>query len=332
MPRPKVVIFSTGGTIVSSAASSTQLTNYAIRDLTPEALLASVPSIRDVAEIEIVPVANIPSSCIDEATWVKLARAIDAALSRDDVAGAVVTHGTDTMEETAFFLNLVLSTRKPVVLTGSMRPASALSADGPLNLLNAVRVAACPRAADRGILITLNGVINSARSTMKSNSISVETFRAPEYGALGFVVGDEVEFVTRVEKPHTAETEFSPDEFASGAPRVDIVLAHAGDDGLFVRAAVEAGASGIVHAGCGHGTISKKMEESLFDAAKKGVVVVRASRTPTGPVLRSLDRWSDAGFIPAGTLSPQKARVLLQLALAKYPGDAREAARIFRTY
>ncbi len=238
------------------------------------------------------------------------------------------------MEETAFFLNLILNTRKPVVLTGSMRPATAISADGYLNILNAVRVAASPLSHDQGVLIVLNGVINSARHTTKTNTLSVETFKAPEFGMLGYVVGNEIEYLTKSLKPHTYQCEFSIEEFNEDetVPRVDIIYAHADDDGTFVEASLANGAQGIVHAGTGHGSISYKMEEALKQASAAGCAVIRASRVPTGAVLEGHARWQDAGFTPSRTLSPMKARILLQLLLKRHGNDRSIIQEAFKRY
>jgi len=301
----KVVILATGGTIVSSGASATQMTGYSIQGLGVEDLLSAVPMLADVAEV-----------------WLKLANAVEEALRREDVSGVVITHGTDTMEETAFFLNLVVKSEKPVVLTGAMRPATALSAEGPLNLLNAVRIAADPKAAGRGVLIALNDVIVSARDATKTHSTNVATFRGPDLGMLGMIAGTHIEWIARSEKPHGAATPFTLEALearvaADGAlPRVDIVYSHVDDDGVMVRAAMAAGARAIVHAGTGNGSIHEKTEGALMEAAAHGVLVVRASRTPSGMTVEGLAEWQDAGFVPAGTLNPQKARVLVQLSLA----------------
>lgn len=334
MNKPKIVLLGTGGTIVSSGSSETQMTGYSIQDVQVNDIVRAVPSLKEVAELECISVCNIPSSCINASIWFDLARACQKACDDESVTGVVITHGTDTMEETAFFLNLVLKTQKPVVLTGAMRPSTALSADGPLNLLNAVRVAAAPESVGKGVLVCLNGIINSARDVTKTNTTAVETFKSFDFGMLGFVVGDEVSYFTQSTRPHTMQTEFSISDFSNRTdlPCVDIIYAHADDDARLVDAAVQTGALGIIHAGTGHGTISDKVQEALFAAAKKGVVIVRASRVVTGPVLNSLARWQDAGFIPARTFSAQKARILLQLLLLRHGNNVAEIAKKFDEY
>lgn len=334
MNKPKIVLLGTGGTIVSSGASETQMTGYSIQDVQVSDIIRAVPSLKEVAELESVSVCNIPSSCINASIWFDLARECQKACDDESVTGVVITHGTDTMEETAFFLNLVLKTQKPVVLTGAMRPSTALSADGPLNLLNAVRVASDSQSVGKGVLVCLNGIINSARDVTKTNTTAVQTFKSLDFGMLGFVVGNEVCYYTQSTRPHTMATEFSLTDFEgmTDLPCVDIVYAHADDDARLVDAAVQTGARGIIHAGTGHGTISDKVQEALFAAAKKGVVVVRASRVVTGPVLNSLTRWQEAGFIPSRTFSAQKARVLLQLLLLRHGNNVAEIAKRFDLY
>ena len=323
MPLPKVALFATGGTIVSSGASATQMTGYSLKGVRVEDLMAAVPALADTAVIEAHQVANIDSSSMTSAVWMKLARAVEEAAARDDITGIVITHGTDTMEETAYFLNLVLSTDKPVVLTGAMRPSTALCAEGPLNLLNAVRVAAHPDAAGKGVLIVLNDTIGTARDMTKTHPTNVATFRGTDLGMIGSIAGGRIEFIAAPTKRHTSRSPFKRSEVEQyvadkGAlPRVDIVYSHTDDDGVMVRAALASGAKGIVHAGTGNGSIHDQTEPALFEAARSGTVVVRASRTGSGSTVEGLACWQDAGFVPAGSLNPQKARVLLQLALTQ---------------
>ena len=334
MKKPRIAVVSTGGTIVSSGASDTQLTGYSIEGLKVEDLIRAVPSLESIADIKVTEVCNIPSSCINEGIWIELARTVEANADQDDIDGIVITHGTDTMEETAFFLNLTLKTEKPVVMTGSMRPATALSADGPLNLYNAISVAGCSEAYGKGVLIVLNGLIAGARDTTKTNTTSVQTFQGRDFGTFGYVIGREAAFYTESTKPHTAKSKFAVERIARNLThtRVDIIYAHAGEDGVLIDAAVAAGAKGIVYAGTGHATISAKAEGALKQAIQKGVVVVRASRTGSGPVLAGLERWQELGIIPSGTLSPQKARILLELSLSAHPGDRDAAAAAFLRY
>ncbi len=334
MIQSKIAVLAMGGTIVSSGSSSTQMTGYSLQGVKLEDILASVPQAGDIADLEVQTVRNKPSGSLTIGDWLALAQAVEKAADRDDIAGVVVTHGTDTLEETAFFLNLIVKTDKPVVLTGAMRPSTAISADGPLNLLNAVRVAASGKARGKGILIVLNGAINGARDTTKTHTLAPETFTGRDFGRMGYVVGDEVDFFMQSTRPHTAETEFSLADFESGPtlPRVDIIYAHIDDDAELVKASLSRGALGIVYAGTGHGSIPVQVEEVLFEAARSGVVVMRASRIGAGPVLNGKEKWQRAGIIPCGTLNAQKARILLQLAIKKFGSDLREIERVFRTY
>lgn len=317
----KVVILATGGTIVSSGASATQMTGYSIQGLGVDDLLSAVPMLADAARVEAAQVSNIDSSSMTSKVWMTLARAVQDALDREDVSGVVITHGTDTMEETAWFLNLVLKSEKPVVLTGAMRPATALSAEGPLNLLNAVRIAADPRAAGRGVMIALNDVIVSARDATKTHPTNVATFRGPDLGMIGMIAGTHVDSSAAAIKPHTAETPFT----------LEALEAHVKAHGALPRrrhrvfprrrrrrhgeGCIGCGAAGIVHAGTGNGSIHEAALPALHEAAAAGVLVIRASRTGSGMTVEGLAEWQAAGFIPSGTLNPQKARVLVQLCL-----------------
>ena len=211
MTKPKIAVIGTGGTIVSSGSTATQMTGYSITDADIHTIVTALPELNDIAEIATFSVFNIGSSNINLSNWLKLVRLINK-LSEDDYDGFVVTHGTDTMEETAFFANLTLKTDKPVVFTGSMKPASALSADGPLNLLNAVRLAGSPKAQGKGVLVALNGAIHGARDVVKTNSVAVETFKSPNSGPLGYIIGDQIEFLTESAKPHTLQSCFEVDE------------------------------------------------------------------------------------------------------------------------
>ncbi|MDL2059811.1 asparaginase [Mesosutterella sp. AGMB02718] len=332
--KPKILIIATGGTIVSSGSSPMQLTGYSIQGLGVEDVLGSIPGIDQVADIELLTLCSVSSSSITSGVWIDLARRIEQACSRPDLTGVVITHGTDTMEETAFFLNLVLKTDKPVVLTGAMRPATALSADGPLNLLNAIRVASCPLSAGRGVLVVLNGSIHGARDVTKAHPTAVETFQSRSAGPLGFVLGETVSYAMESTRPHTTGSLFSCGDFIDGRalPRVAVIYAHAEDDLFIPQAALQAGYQGLVHAGCGHGTISKAMEAELLRVIAKGMVVVRASRTGSGCVIEGMERWQKAGIIPSRDFSPQKARILLQLALNRFGPDLKRIDEIFRLF
>ena len=327
--KPKICILTTGGTIAGAAARSDALTGYRAGALGADELLAAVPEIADVCAIESEEVAAIDSKDMTEAVWLHLAARIKAALAAG-AAGIVVTHGTDTLEETAYFLHLVVKSEKPVVLTGAMRPATALSADGPLNLLDAVRLAASSEAHGQGALVVLNGEIHSARDVQKVHTTAVQAFASPDVGTLGRMEEGTPHFRRRVLTRHTRESEFDLAGVTT-LPYVPILYGHAGADARLARAAIESGAAGIVHAGTGNGSIHEALLAMLADAAGKGIPVVRASRTGAGAVRFAESAYADAGFIDADTLPPAKARILLALALLKTK-DRDEIRRMFREY
>ena len=327
--KPKICILTTGGTIAGAAARSDALTGYRAGALGADELLAAVPEIADVCAIESEEVAAIDSKDMTEAVWLHLAARIEAALAAG-AAGIVVTHGTDTLEETAYFLHLIVKSEKPVVLTGAMHPATALSADGPLNLLDAVRLAASPEAHGQGALVVLNGEIHSARDIQKVHTTAVQAFASPDVGTLGRMEDGTPHFRRRVLTRHTRESEFDLAGVTT-LPYVPILYGHAGADARLARAAIESGAAGIVHAGTGNGSIHEALLATLAAAAGKGIGVVRTSRTGAGAVLFAESAYADAGFIDADTLPPAKARILLALALLK-TNDRDEIQRMFREY
>ena len=310
----KIKILATGGTIAGKAASSTQLTGYTAGAYSVDDLLASVPALGELAQISGEQLCNIDSSSITDALLLRLSQRCNELLAQEDVDGVVITHGTDTMEETAFFLNLTVKSDKPVVLVGAMRPATAVSADGPLNIINAVKTAVCAESAGQGVLVVMNDEIYGGRDVMKTNTANVATFKAPNGGALGYIVGGEVRYYYRSVRPHTLAAEFAISN-VTALPRVDIIYAHIGQDRVLVDAACAAGARGLVYAGSGMGSIHGAVEAALAEAVQSGVVVVRSSRTGSGRVSAGLARWQEQGFLYADTLNPQKARLLLQLAL-----------------
>ncbi|MDO5530746.1 asparaginase [Sutterella sp.] len=331
---PRIALFATGGTIVSSGADALQMTGYRIGDFTVDALLSAVPQLAQVARIEAREIARIDSMSMTSQVWKDLGAAIAEAAADPDIAGIVVTHGTDTMEETAWFTHLTAKTEKPIVFTGAMRPATALAADGPLNLLNAVRIAADPAARGRGVLIALNDVILSARDAMKTNPTNVAAFSGLVQGPLGLVAGDAIVWLGRPERPFGLGTPFSVEQFSRPRrlPRVDILYSHADDDGVLVRAAVAARAEVIVHAGTGNGSIHEECEKALAEAAADNVFIIRASRVPGGCVTPGLAEWQERGYIPAGTLSPQKCRILAMLVLVQFGWSPEKMKEAFATF
>ena len=322
-PLPRVRVLATGGTIAGVQTPSTALRassgarSYKAAVFSVDALIAAVPQLGELARLDVDQVAAIGSQDMNEATWRKLATHTQAALDSAEIAGAVITHGTDTMEETAFFLNLVVRSEKPVVLVGAMRPATAISADGPMNLYNAVAVAAHPKARGRGVLVVANDEIHFAREVVKTNTTQVGTFESGHRGLAGLVNAGRLHFYAPPVRRHTAQSEFSL-KGSAALPRVDIVYAHAGMGRELIDAAVKAGARGLVLAGVGDGNLTATALAAAAEAAKAGVAVVRSSRTGGGVVERNIEVDDDRlGFIAADELNPQKARVLLMLGLTR---------------
>ncbi|HLQ33956.1 MAG TPA: asparaginase [Chloroflexota bacterium] len=327
MALPHVGLITTGGTIDSLGKDRLDLAWYFEHDerLGPGQLLARVPEIVDLAQVEEVPFKRLSSGGITPADWLELARTVQEKL--DGLDGAVVTHGTNTLEETAYFLNLSLNTDKPVVMTGAMRPASGLSSDGDLNLFNAIRAAADPSTGGKGVLVLLNDTIYGARDVTKHNTFRVHTFQSRGTGPLGYADGDG-RFVW-YGQPVRRHGGFDVRQLAE-LPRVDVVLTYAGADGALIDAAVAAGAQGIVSAGSGAGRPTPAEDEALDRARAKGVVVVQASRTGSGRVARS-PKLRARGIVTADDLLPWKARILLMLALTRIR-DAEAIQQLFEEY
>jgi L-asparaginase len=327
---PTVVVLATGGTIAGAASSNVQA-GYSSGQLGVDQLINAVPEAKKLATLKGEQISNIGSQDMNDEVWLKLASRVNALVAQADVAGVVITHGTDTIEETAYFLNLVVKSRKPVVLTAAMRPATALSADGPLNFFNAVAVAADKNAAGRGVLVVVNDWIHDAESLTKTSTTAVQTFMSPLEGLIGTVAYGKPEFYRGPIGKNTATSEFSL-QGVTALPRVDIIMAHENMDGALINAAVAAGAKGIVIAGVGNGNLTKPAVDALAAVAKKGVVCVRASRVVTGRVGRNVELEDDKlGFVASLDKNPQKARVLLRLALLK-SRSVTDVQRIFTEY
>ena len=330
LAQPNVKILATGGTIAGSAASNTQLTGYKAGDIGIQTLINAVPEMKKFANVSGEQICNIGSQDMMSDIQLKLSKRINELLARNDVDGIVVTHGTDTLEETAYFLNLTVKSKKPVVVVGAMRPATAISADGPLNLLNAVIIASDKNSQGRGVLVALNDTIEGARDVTKMNTTNVSTFHSPDFGSLGIMSENKPRYYKMSTRRHTVNSEFDVSKIEK-LPRVDIVYSHANDDGVMTKAAVAAGAKGIVHAGTGMGSLHKDAFPALKDAAAKGIVVVRSARVPTGIVAPSDGSWTQAGLLDSDTLNPQKSRILLQLGLTK-TNDRKAIQKMFEEY
>ncbi|MBZ4411194.1 type II asparaginase [Myxococcus faecalis] len=329
-PLQSVRILATGGTIAGSQGNP-QGYGYKAGAFKVADLIKSVPNLDKLARLSGEQVVNIGSQDMNDAVWLKLAKRTNELLASPDVDAVVVTHGTDTLEETAYFLDLVVKSDKPVVLVGSMRPATATSADGPGNLYNAVAVAASPEAKGRGVLIVINDEIHAARNVTKTNTTNVETFRSLNRGPAGVVNTGDIHWFEKMDKRHTVDSEFSI-AGESALPRVDILYAHANMSPDLIDSAVKNGAKGLVIAGVGDGNMTQPALDTLAKHVKKGVVVVRSTRLPSGLVLRNNEINDDQkGFVASGELNPAKSRVLLQLALLETK-DPTRVQRMFEEY
>jgi L-asparaginase len=329
---PVVAAIGCGGTIASLGRDSTDVLDYPeFGTKIPIAeVIGRYPEIGKIATVVPVTFRSVGSTAIGPSDWLALAAHIhQLAQAQPELAGFVVAHGTATLEETAYFLHLTLKTEKTVVLVGAQRPASALSSDAGMNLLGAVRVAAAPQARGSGVLVVLNDEIHCAREATKTSSYRLQTFRAPDFGVLGQVDGDGVQIYRRPVRRHAPNTEFDVAGFAN-LPRVDISYSYGGADGTVVDALVAAGASGIVSAGLAPGIAAPHERAALEKARDKGVIIVQSSRAGSGRI--ALRRYlQDAGMVAADNLNPQKARILLMLALTR-SRDITEIREMFATY
>lgn len=310
-----IKVLATGGTIAGSSDSNTDTTGYKSGALGIDKVIASVPQLKDIANVTGEQVANVGSENVDNALLLKLAKRVNQLLNDDQVDGIVVTHGTDTLEETAYFLHLVVKSDKPVVVVGSMRPASAISADGPLNLYHAVKIASTKEAKGKGVMVTLNDRIASARFITKTNTTTTDSFKSLEQGYIGEVAGEVVSFYNEPTRKHTTDSEFDISKLKE-LPQVDILYGYQNDQKYVYDAAVKARAKGIVVAAAGNGTMSTEAINGATDAVKKDVVIVRSSRAGNGIVTH--EKMDDEHhFVSSDSLNPQKARILLMLALTK---------------
>ena len=316
MTLPHIVVLATGGTIAGKAGSNVTA-GYSSGQASVKELLEAVPEAKQFARLTGEQVANIGSQDMNDSVWLKLATRVNQLLAMPDVSGVVITHGTDTIEETAFFLNLVVHSPKPVVMTASMRPSTALSADGPLNFFNAVAVAADKSAPNKGVLVVLNDWIHGASSLTKTSTTAVQTFMSPMTGLVGTVNYGKIEWYRQPVGRNTTNSEFSVTE-TTVLPRVDIIMATENMDGTLINAAVAGGAKGLIIAGVGNGNMTDAALKALAAQAARGIVCVRASRVPTGDVGRDVEVNDDSlHFVASLDLSPQQSRVLLRLALLK---------------
>jgi L-asparaginase len=321
---PTIKVFTTGGTIQSKGAHRLKLTNYSDGRVTPDELLADVPEIKAIANVEVVEISNKGSGSVGAREHLALAKQLTAELARPDVAGAVVTHGTGALEETAYFLQLTVKSDKPVVVVGAMRPFTAISRDGPFNLYNAVRTAITPEAKGKGVMVVLNDTIHSARFVTKNHATHVETFVAREIGPLGYTDSDRVVFYRTPLTRHTARSEFDVSKLDS-LPQVDIVYGYQEASPGSIDGLIKGGTRGIVLS-----SSSGTYREALQRAKTKGIVVVGSDRKGAGRVPLN-PKGPDKGEITADNLNAQKARILLRLALTK-TRDPVEIQRMFNEY
>jgi L-asparaginase len=331
---PRVIILATGGTIAGSAESPTQAT-YSPGVISVDQIIATVPDIGKVAQLKGIQVCNISSQNMELSVWLKLYNIIDSLFTNNLCDGVVITHGTDTMEETAYFLNLTIKHSKPVVLTGSMRPSTSLSADGPFNLFNAVCVAASPKSVSRGVMVVMNDYILSADDVIKTNTVNTASFSCPNYGPLGYIRDGEPRFYRECTLRNTINSEFDI-KGQKTLPQVEIIYSYAFSSDIPIKALIAAKVDGIIIAGVGHGNYNRSIAYELENAFKNGIVVVRSTRISMGGVDVTAEEY-DPDCPVSYLKSPQKARILLMIALTKtmnasQPTRLEDIQRIFKEY
>jgi len=330
--KPQITLVATGGTIAGAGASSTNSATYQAAKVPVDGLIAAVPQLSELADVHGVQAFQMASESFTDKELLSLARQVSALVKHPDVDGVVITHGTDTLEETAFFLNLVIHSDKPIVVVGSMRPGTALSADGALNLYDAVAVAANPDSRAKGVLVVMNDEIQTARDVSKRINIRTNAFGS-QWGDLGMIVEGKSYWFRLPAKRHTMQSEFNIDDIEGDQlPLVQIVY---GSDSMLPApylSAAQSGAKAIVHAGTGNGSVAAYLVDTLKKLRSQGVVIVRSSRVPDGFVLRDAEQPDDQyDWVVAHDFNPQKARLLTALALTK-THDTHELQRIFWEY
>lgn len=328
--KANIVIIGTGGTIAGAGASATNTAAYQSAVVPVDKIIASVPEVSKVANVKGEQIFQIGSESFNNERLLKLGKRVSELLKQPDVDGIVITHGTDTIEETAYFLNLTLKSDKPVVVVGSMRPGTALGADGALNLYDAVLVASNPDSRGKGTLVVLNDEIHTGRDVTKSNTFKTETFRSP-FGPLGYVVEGRTLFYRIPARPHTMQAQWDIDKI-DRLPEVAVLYAYDNVNPAAVDAAVKSGAKAIIYAATGNGSVGDYMVEPLKAARAKGVQIVRASRTGSGVVVRNAEQPDDKyDWIVTDDQLPQKARILMALALTQ-TNDSKALQQVFWKY
>ncbi len=322
---PKICVIATGGTIAGSGSTSVT-TAYKPGVLKVEDILAAVPDVSKIAEIEAVQFSNIASQNMSNEMMAKISNFLNELLAREDITGAVITHGTDTMEETAYFMSLTVNSPKPVILVGSMRPSTAVSADGPANLYAAISTAINPASRNRGAMVVMNDNIFTARDVTKANTLNTNAFMAPNTDKIGIISNGKAVFLQTENRNPVFDIKKLPLDF----PKVAILYGHPEAEAKLVDFLVEQGYKGIVYAGMGHGNMNDKTFEALINASNKGVAIVRAAKVYSGPVTSEGEvDDSKYGFASSGVLNPSKARILLTLSLDKAKGNREKAIEIF---
>lgn len=327
MPKQHIYIIACGGTIAGQAATADDLTGYQAGAMSVAELVDAVPQISEYAVIEGCQFCNIDSSDMTEDLWIRLAQHVQEIANTGRIDGIVITHGTDSMEETGYFLSLTVHADIPIVMTGSMRPATAVSADGPLNLLEAVQTAACPEAARYGVLIAMNGTLHAPRFVEKTDVTHVDAFRSRQMGCLGVIQDGKPWFYQMPLTRYTNKSAFSRSNITS-LPRAAILYAYVGMDPEIIDSIAQMGMKAIVMAGLGHGRMPADIWSKVQKLMEKGVIIVRSSRTMGGKV-SSVPEY--AGTVCADSLTPQKAKILIQLALTK-TNNIDEIQQIFQEY
>lgn len=329
---PRIRLISLGGTISGTATERLNITNYGAPRLAPQDWINALPELALIARVTPEDLREPEGKTSNPVSlhWIKVAHRLQELAADDTVDGIVITHGTNVMAEVAYFMDLVVNTRKPVVFVGSQRPWTGISGDGPLNLYNAVRVAATPTAAGKGVLHAMNQNIHSARDVTKSSAYRVQTFDAVDLGVLGVADPDMVKFFTAPTRRHTYASEFSIDALVAPLPIVQVLYGYSDAPGYQFDALVEHGTKGIVIDGVGAGALPEEFVEAVKRAQEKGVVVVATARTYGGRVQDTIARRK-AHIVPGDNLPAEKARLLLQLALTKTT-DLNEIERIFNEY
>lgn len=330
MRLPNIIILGTGGTITGVGESPLDMSVYSAGELDIHQVVAGIPQLQEHANITSEQFTKLGAFNASFELWMDLAVHINERLSDDKVDGLVVTHGTDTLEDTAYFLNLVIKSSKPVVITGAMRPASAISADGPINLYNAVKIASSKNAYGKGVLVALNDEIHAAREVTKTSTSNVATFKSVNSGPIGIISNGEVIFYCMSTRRHTANSEFSVDT-GTWFPLVKILYFHINEDAFLLEAALKAGAKGIIYVGSGNGNLAGAVARPLRTAVSSGLALVRATRVSSGCITTSVPKWDELGYISADNLNPSKARILLMLALIN-TNDPKDLQRIFNEY